>query len=300
LPRRASKALSLVGLQRWFASEIFRPNLQPPRRRPARSPRAAEVVLPSRTLTAAERVAIYSRMYFARLHDCLADDYPTIFKFLGPEAFGKLVRSYLSRYPSRHYSLNDLGRRMPRFLAGAARVRRRALLQDVARLELSMSRVFDAAESPVLEPRQLSKLPPAEWQKARLRLVEALELLPLDYPVNALVTAARQDKELPHVPRRRSWVAVYRKKYAVWRMDLTEPMYVLLSALASGKTILDAIRAASRVWGSNPGRLEKSISAWFAEWVREGLFSAVVLGGRGSGRASWKGKAGAARARNGA
>jgi hypothetical protein len=87
-------------------------------------------------------------------------------------------------------------------------------------------------------------------------------------------------------------VAVYRKKYAVWRMELSEPMYVLLRGLVSGKSVLEAIRAAARVWRGAAAELETSIFAWFQEWAAEGIFSAVDLRGRG--------KAGAAGTRQGA
>ena len=49
--------------------------------------RLGEVVLPSRTLAAAERVEIYQRMYLLRMEEALGIDYPALQRFLGPRGF---------------------------------------------------------------------------------------------------------------------------------------------------------------------------------------------------------------------
>ena len=266
---------SLLRAQRWFLNQIVGPH-QLPRASGAKSQAAVgDVVLPSKTLTAEERVAIYSRMYFARLHDVLAEDYPTIFQFLEPREFGRLVREYLTKHPSKHYSLCELGRAMPQFLAGPLRVRRRALLRDVARVENAMSRVFDAEEMPILASDDFARLPPQDWQHARIRTIQAIELLELDHVVNPMISAARSRETLPEVRRTKSRVIVYRKKYALWRWELPEPQFVLLRSLVGGKTILEAIADAAQVWRGSDEDLEASIFRWFQELVYEELFSAV-------------------------
>ena len=105
--QKAPRQLSLVELQRWFQNEIFRPHQLPRKRRPKSTPGAAQVVLPSHTLTASERVAIYQNMYFARANECLAQDFPAVLRIIGYEAFRRLVRAYLTRHPSQHYSLTE-------------------------------------------------------------------------------------------------------------------------------------------------------------------------------------------------
>jgi hypothetical protein len=274
-PPVAKPPASLLRAQRWFLDEIVGPHQLPLKSRAASRPTAGKVVLPSKTLTAQERVAIYSRMYFARLHDVLADDFPTIFSFLEPREFQRLVRQYLTKHPSKHYSLAELGSAMPAFLSGPVRVRRRALLRDVARVEMAMSRIFDAAEVPVLSAEDFARLPPQDWQRARIRTIQAVELLELDHAVNPMITAVRSEQPLPEVRRQRSWVVVYRKKYAVWRWDLSGPQFVLLRALLDGKTMLEAIGAAAQIWRGGDEELETGIFRWFQEFVYEEIFSAV-------------------------
>jgi hypothetical protein len=270
--------LDLRALQVWFQRETMRPSALPARAAPRRGPRADDVLLPSRTLSARERLAIYSSTYFARLHDALAEDYPTVRRLLGPASFERLARAYLTRHPSRSRSLNQLGAKLPEFLARpGVRIPRRAHLRDVALLERAMAEVFDEEPSPSLDQAALEAIAPAAWARARLRVAHAFRLLELDHPANAIVSAARQERPLPSLARGRSWVVVYRKDFRVWRADLTRPMHAALGALARGRTIPAAIRAAGRVFEGSRADLERQVAAWFADWRREGIFQSVEL-----------------------
>ncbi|MFN0008306.1 MAG: putative DNA-binding domain-containing protein [Planctomycetota bacterium] len=260
----------LVKTERWFQAELARPH----EGGKAGAPASASI-LPSKHLRPEERVAIYSGMYFARLYECLADDYPALVKLSGRETFGKIARAYLAKHPSRHYSLNFLGRKLPEFLDGPLRIPRRALLADVARVERAISESFDAAVSSVMTPADMALVPPAVWETGRVRLTESLRLLALDHRANAIVSACRQEKELPSLARKKTWVAVYRKEWTVWRADLTEPMHAVLAALRAGKPLGAALAAAARRFEGTPEEMKAEVHRWFGEWAREGLFAAV-------------------------
>src|SRR5690349_9859437 len=77
---------------------------------------AERVVNPSRALSGLERLAIYNRAYYARLLDCLRESYPVLFHALGEDAFGAFALDYLQKYPSRSYTLSDLGANFPHYL----------------------------------------------------------------------------------------------------------------------------------------------------------------------------------------
>jgi len=266
-------------------------------RPPTRAGRAAELVRPSSTLRPAERVAIYSGMYFARLRDALAEDYPAVLRLLGPTRFERLSRAYLRRHPSRHWSLGFLGRRLPRFLAGPVRVPRRALIRDVALLECAQSEVFDEAEAVPLTPAAFQAAPPDLWAGARLRTVPALRLLALRHDANRIVTAARQRKPLPPLGPARTWVAVHRRDHVVWRHDLDAPRFALLSALQAGRPVGAAIRAAARHFGGAASAMEPQLLRWFAGWVEDGFFRAVELQRRPKSTAPSSARSGGKKAR---
>lgn len=262
----------LAPLQRWFQGEVVRPWEKSPSKGVAR---ATEWVLPSRTLAARERVAIYARMYRLRMLEALHTDYPALARLSGEEGFERLARAYLRAHPSRHPSLNFLGRKLPEFLATKRGLSRRALLADVATLENAMSEVFDAPRETSLSGEDFARLTPEQWTSARLRLPKALRLLALQHAANAIVTAVRQEKTLPELRKKRTWVAVYRKDFVVWRMDLNESMHAALAALRDGATLHDALVAAAGVFDGSPQELALEVRRWFGEWTAEGFFAAV-------------------------
>lgn len=268
--------MSLRGTQRWFLDEVRRTTAIPRPRRPARRAAAEEVVLPSATLTARERMSIYGNMYAARLEECLADDYRVVHVLLGCDGFSRVCRRYITRHPPTSWTLNELGAKFPAFLRRVPRLRRAALVRDVARIERAMSEAFDAEQTPPLTPAGVARVPAAAWATARLVPSASLRLLALGTRANAVVTSVREDRGIPAgTAAGRSWVAVYRKEYRVWRLDLTEPMHAALAALVRGKPLGAAVAAAQRVFDGDPAALPESVRRWFALWIDEGLFAAV-------------------------
>ncbi|MFN0244641.1 MAG: putative DNA-binding domain-containing protein [Planctomycetota bacterium] len=266
----------LEPLQSWFQAEVVRPWEKTPSKGVAPAKAAAkEWVLPSRTLAARERVAIYARMYRLRMLEALHTDYPALARLSGDDGFERLARAYLRAHPSRHPSLNFLGRKLPEFLATKGGLSRRALLADVATLENAMSEVFDAPRETSLSSADFARLTPEQWTSARLRLPQAFRLLALKHAANAIVTAVRQQQALPDLRKKRTWVAVYRKDFVVWRMDLNEPMHAALAALRDGATLQDALIAAAGVFDGSPQELALEVRRWFGEWTAEGFFAAV-------------------------
>lgn len=275
--------LALGGLQRWLQAVIETPGSV---RRALRSPEAArlvapgrtrEVVRPSKTLTAAERVGVYQGMYLPRMIEALESDYRGLAHFLGPAAWERLVRSYLGAHPSRSYTLNELGRRMPEFVR-RARVSRPAFCHDLARLEWAIAEVFDAPETAALSERDFKAVTPRGLERARLVPVAALRLVALDHDAGAWLDSLRDERHRhPPVRRARSRWVVYRRNYGVMRLELSEAAFALLSDLVAGQPIGRALaralarRGASRLAGPDAAfRL-------FRDWAARGLFREILL-----------------------
>ncbi len=72
------------------------------------------VVTRSRQLTAIERLQIYGNAYFARLLECLREEFPVLKHALTEEVFDAFAVGYLQQYPSRSYTLFELGSNFPR------------------------------------------------------------------------------------------------------------------------------------------------------------------------------------------
>jgi hypothetical protein len=226
-------------------------------------------------MTALDRLEIYRRAYHARLIECLADDYPVTRHALGEALFDELCRAYMARFPSDGPSLNFFGRNMGDF------VRRgmpepfplRAFVADLVRLEWAVVEVIHAASEPPMTPEALRDVPATAWAGVRLTATPALALLRFDHPVNEYFQAFREGKS-PSVPALApSATVVYRSGPTVWRMDLTEPMVEVLSALVAGDTLASALgRAESSLAGLDVSAVAAQVTTWFREWVAHGLF----------------------------
>lgn len=267
MPAAPSSPRALARLERWFQAQVLHPRADA---------RAERELLPSRSLDAAERLAIYQRGYRLRLLECLQADFPAVRRIAGDERFGELVGGYLERHPSRHWSLNPLGHAFALYLEREApRGPRIGLLAELARLEWAMQEVFDAPASSALAADELQRTAPGDWTRLRFAPVEALRLLAFEHRCNAIATAVRRDEPLPPLGRKRTCVVVYRKDWAVWRMDLDPLQFALLAALCRGRTLGQALSAAARAHRGPRAQLSRRVQSACASFVSEGLFRCV-------------------------
>jgi hypothetical protein len=269
--------LALGGLQSWMQSVIVHPGpirealasddaraLLPPER-------VGEVLLPSATLAAGERIGIYHEMYLLRMAEALESDYPALAHSLGETRWPALVRDYVLAHPSRSYTLNVLGRSLADWLGEAGDLPRRGFCRDLACLEWAVTEAFDAAETPRLTAPELEAVPAEAWGGLRLVPSAALRLVELRWNANEWLDSAKDDQHDHPKPRRRdAWVAVFRQSYAVYRRELSRPAFSLLSDLASGLPVGQALAAAARRRGA-PG--PEALTRWFREWASDGLFT---------------------------
>jgi hypothetical protein len=238
---------------------------------------AQEVVLPSKTLSASERLDVYREMYLLRMEEALSSDYPGVKHYLGDEEFLRLVARYVEVYPSRSYTLNRLGDHFPEFVATLGDLPKKDFLHDLARLEYALTCVFDGAESASLTAEAVRAVPQEAWETSRLKPIEAFRLLEFDYPVSRYLGFVDEENPAPRLGRKKTWVVAYRRDYHVHRIDLAQPAYELLSALAGGKTVGEAIVSVMiRKW--RPAVKQARLFEWFRDWMAEGLFQAVELG----------------------
>lgn len=252
-----------------------------------------KVVTRSKALTGAERLAIYSRAYHARLLECLRAEFPVLLHALGAELFDRFAFDYLEQYPSETYTLARLGERFPRYLArtrpepDAPQDSRESwpdFIIDLATLEREFSEVFDGPgfeRLPVVaESELIEALRYAHWPKLRLITVPCLRLLTLRYPVNAYFAAVRRN-ENPDLPEPAlTFLAITRRDYGVFLYDLSQQQYQLLSALVGGESVAQAINLASPGTGPNREALISNLNAWLENWSALGFFSAIEISDR--------------------
>ncbi|HWX20409.1 MAG TPA: DNA-binding domain-containing protein [Candidatus Binatia bacterium] len=264
-----------------------------------------KVITRSRALSAAERVAIYANAYHTRLLECLGEVYPMLKRTLGEEAFDGFAFGYLQEYPSRSYTLNELGRHFPRYLQETrpspgpdesdsaladSAGEEPAFAQDwpdffidLARLEWAIYEVFDGPGvegKPLLVAGQLLCISPHRWAQARLHPASCLQLLSARFPVNDYYTAmrrAKDDKPVPIPSLCESFVALTRRDYIVRRYNLSRIEFELLHAIKEGQTIGEAVERAAMTGNAEVEQLAADLKLWFRNWTAEGFFQSVEM-----------------------
>src|SRR5580698_11091876 len=111
-------------IQRWLQAVIMHPDgvnagIQSPEARSevnVSPDQIEQVVTRSQRRTSVERLEVYANAYYARLLECLRDEYPALFHAAGEEVFDGLAFGYLQAYPSQSYTLGELSRRFAQYL----------------------------------------------------------------------------------------------------------------------------------------------------------------------------------------
>jgi len=216
-------------------------------------------IKPNTTLTSFERFEIYNRQYWFRIIDAVSEDYPALSAIVGPDRFDALIRAYLADNPSTSFTLRNLGKRLPAWLARHPEFTggRHDLAVDAARVEWAYVEAFDGAGLPPLTQTDASLVSPATV----LALQPHLQLLHLRYPVDDIVIAVHRSKpdaeivssaatmrkrpareRLAKMRRSDIYLAVHRHDDSVYHSRLTAEQFRLLSALRDGHTVDSAIR----------------------------------------------------------
>jgi hypothetical protein len=242
----------------------------------------------SQLLTSLERLHIYGNAYYARLFECLSDEFPATARAVGRETFHGFALGYLQAYPSTSYTLARLGAKFPQYLRETRPPRESAgeapdwadFLIDLASFERTCNEVFDG---PGFEGRELltagdlAGVPPDRFADVRLIPVPCLRLLELRFPVHEFATSVRRDQQ-PDVPAPRpTCLVVTRRSFIVRRQAVSPVQFAMLARLSAGGSLGDAIEAALAVENVDLGTLAGQLRQWFAEWAASGWFERLEL-----------------------
>jgi hypothetical protein len=274
-------------LQRWFQAVIMHPDgivpgvLGPDARQHIElAPGELErVVTRSRTLTAAERVAIYGRAYHARLTECLEAEFCILRQAIGEDLFRLFARAYLSSCPSQSYTLADLGKGFPDYLhdtrpAESAAGEEEAwpgFIVDLARFERAFSEVYDGPGvegGPMPSADGLRTLLTGRDRQVRLAPAASLRLLTFQYPVHNYFHAVRHGQETEFPAPAKTFLAMNRRDYVVTTLELSATQYALLSGLLEGQTVGQSLRRAGASMPDQRAQLIASIE----KWSQQGFF----------------------------
>jgi hypothetical protein len=293
-PRQTLKQLQ--DLQRLAASVIMQPlstGFATTRKRPDGASTAAVAetfIKPNDRLTAFERVEIYNKQYWYRLIDCMYEDYPGMLAILGRVKFNKLIISYLQQYPSRSFTLRNLGDRLEQHiidhpeLTGA----RQKLTQQMAAFQWAQVVAFDGPAKPPLGVDDLLGVDP---EKLKLASQPYITILKLNWALDDFSIALKKQqaslrgeasnavdapsekklKKTPAPKREQVFIAVHRLDTDLYYKRLEPEAYQLLIELHNGQSLAAACEAA--LASADPTvDWSAKIQKWFTDWTAMGWF----------------------------
>ncbi len=287
---------ALARLQRWMLSVITHPDgiLEGARSAEAQqqiavSPDELEHIIErSRNQTSAERLAIYANAYYARLIECLEEEFPAMAYSLGEETFRAFAFEYLQRYPPGSYTLAKLASHFPRFLRETrpvqdidveGRANWTDFLIDLATLERTYSEVFDsrgAEGKSSLQRDELAAISPGRWPDVRLLPVACLRLIDLQFPVHEFAAAVKRGQEPVIPPPSATYLVVSRRNYVVHPRAVSRLEFEMLEGLCEGYSVGEVVSMASESCESEIEQLSTQLRDWFERWSADGLFMAVA------------------------
>ncbi len=222
-------------------------------------------VIPKTDFSPSEQIQSYINGYRYRLFDIVFDDYPAVMKAMGRDEFIDLVDGFVESTPSTHF---NVARYIDSF-SEYIKPKVEPFIHEVSVLETAISRVFDYDETKTLQQSDLEGYDPEGFMSASLLPRKALKLFAFSYPVNSFYTAYINDTDMDIPSKEPSYLAVYRHNDEMWRLDLEEREYLVLSSLFSGISVGESLSA------TLPEDEIDAIGPWFSRWISNGLLSKI-------------------------
>lgn len=222
-------------------------------------------IKPKEGFAPAEQLGVYRKGYRVRLCDIVYSDYASLHHYLGETESKKLIDAYVEATPSIWYDIGRYIAPFPDFM----RQHSDAFAYELCVLERALSELFHAEETPPLTQKDIAQLTPDTLVNLQLHARKALRLFAFDYPVNGYYQAWR-DEHAPAAPEpENTWLAVYRHEDRLWRLDIEQAEYELLSLLFSDVPVGAAMEQLSETHDVP----EEAITRWFSRWINNGLLA---------------------------
>lgn len=271
--------------QKWFASIITRPIDEDNQMDPI-SPNGLDMeteaslfIRPSHTLMPAQRIQLYNQQYWWRLLSIMHENYPFLTRLFGYREFNQTFAfPYLVKYPSRHWSLNMLGDRLPKWIKDNYHEADKELITIAANIDKAYLSAFSAANHP---PVNMDNLPipgnPNSLLTSTLYLQPHINLFKLDADYFDLRFSMLKeepefwiDHDFPLLARENSpyYFIQFRtlKSELAWKL-VSEAEYMLLCQFQKGSSIESCCDRLEKSRKKAFKQAGEHIHEWFQEWV---------------------------------
>ena len=261
---------TLEAVQRWMHDALVHP---------AQAEQIDRLLASSTRLSPAAGLAIYQRGYFLRIASCMREQFPALCHALGEALFDDFVADYIRACPPESYTLYDLGRRFPAWLADNRPDRDLAVdereswidfMIDLAGFERQVFVMFDA---PGHEGKPFAD---AATPDERLHLQPCFALGAYRFPVATYYHAVRHQQAAVLPSAEQQYVALVRIDFVTRTVPLNVAEHCFLTAMVDGSDVEKAIATVAAHLGLTPDAVRENWNAATrTRWINWGFFVAT-------------------------
>lgn len=266
----------LFSTQKWFASIITRPidsesQMIPisPSGRPM-SEEAKEFISPSLKLSSDQRMQIYNQQYWWRLLSILHQNFPILTRLFGYTDFNLSIGiPFLTKYPSRHWSLSQLGDQLSKWITEYYTAEDKELIFSIAEVDWAYQTIFFA-------PTALYLPPSLDLLSKKLDLQAHIKLFNLPFDIFSLRTALLKEgvefwmeSDFPVLIREKKYffVLYHTQNNLISYKEVEEGQWTILQLISKGLTIEQACDELEEKGGKPCDEAEASLGLWIQEWM---------------------------------
>ena len=225
--------------------------------------------LPSKRLSGMQRARIYRDMYPLRAQDALQADFPCIFEFFEEEEQWDIVIGYIGKYPSRSFTLDDLGDSFPSYIE----VKRGAAFGELALFEKKIALLFDKGEPIKLNQEMFSEATADCWLTAVLEKADSVELCSFEHNIANIYSSWYEGNKVFAFEKKPCFSLLSVCDHKVIRTELRQWQYWLLKLLFNGIPLGEAFYElyANQMIGEDPA----AIFEIFRDWIPKKVFKNI-------------------------
>lgn len=238
------------------------------------------VISGNKRLPARDRLRTYANAYFYRLLDIFKEEFSCTYTVVGDVHFHNLITGYLIEYPPSEPSVLYAGRHLARYLQticgpAAVPLSQWPFVADLARLERACIEVFHGTDAQTLEPASLQDLTPESWAGFKIRLHPAAQILDIEWQIDGLITAIKEEREWNPPRRSATTILVWRNQWQVHHRPLEPGERAALKTAAGSADFASvcAILASELEATTKATELPSIINRMLTGWLRDGLLT---------------------------
>ena len=225
-------------------------------------------------------IGIYGEGIPARYVEVAADQYPTLRRWLGGDAFRDLIlwshRFAPPHHPSIKYAASQLAEALAEAPLPATFLPHRSLLIDLARFEWLLEDLYDVANGlPPLPLQTLREVNDDDWEQLRIELIPALRLLVTSHPVANWTSNAVEVPPPLIAPQGPTYYVVYRAQETVTYVEVPAAECHALAAMQSGGTFREACQSAEAELATSADETVATVVAGLGRWFQAGLVTGL-------------------------